>query len=88
MKSHKGLMTEKEYSYTVFFEPSSEGGYIVTVPALPGLITEGDTIEEAREMARDAIQAYLESLIKDGEKIPEEKEARQEKVAVSVEASS
>jgi predicted RNase H-like HicB family nuclease len=39
-------------------------------------------------MARDAIQAYLESLIKDGEKIPEEKEARQEKVAVSVEASS
>ena len=88
MKSQKGLMAEKEYSYTVFFEPSSEGGFIVTVPALPGLITEGDTIEEAREMARDAIQAYLESLIKDGENIPEEKEARQEKVAVSVEASS
>lgn len=81
-------MTKKEYSYTVFFEPSSEGGYIVTVPALPGLITEGDTIEEAREMARDAIQAYLASLIKDGEEIPEEKGARQEKVAVSVEASA
>ena len=88
MKPQKGLMAEKEYSYTVFFEPSSEGGYIVSVPALPGLITEGDTIEEARAMARDAIQAYLESLIKDGEKVPEEKEARQEKVAVSVEASS
>lgn len=81
-------MSEKEYSYTVFFEPASEGGYIVTVPALPGLITEGETIEEAREMARDAIQAYLESLIKDGEKIPEEKDARQEKLAVSIEASA
>lgn len=88
MKPQKGLMAEKEYSYTVFFEPSSEGGYVVSVPALPGLVTEGDTMEEARVMAREAIQAYLESLTKDGEKIPEEKEARQEKVAVSVEASS
>jgi predicted RNase H-like HicB family nuclease len=81
-------MTAKEYSYTVFFEPSPEGGFIVTVPALPGLITEGDTIEEAREMARDAIQAYLASLVKDGEKIPEEKDSKQEKVAVFVEASA
>gem|GEM_PF-3261327 len=39
-------------------------------------------------MARYAIRAYLESLIKDGEKIPEEKDARQEKVAVSVAASA
>jgi predicted RNase H-like HicB family nuclease len=81
-------MTAKEYSYTVFFEPSPEGGYLVTVPALPGLITEGDTIEEAREMARDAIQAYLASLVKDGEKIPEEKDSKQEKVAVFIEASA
>ena len=88
MKSQKGLMAEKEYSYTVFFEPSSEGGYIVTIPALPGLITEGDTLEEARDMARDAIRAYLESLVKDGEKIPEEKGTMQEKVAVSVDSSS
>ena len=54
-----------EYSYTVLFEPAEEGGLIVTCPALPGLVTEGDTLEEARAMAQDAIRAYLESLCKD-----------------------
>jgi len=78
----------KEYNYTVFFEPSTEGGYVVTVPALPGLVTEGDTLEEAREMARDAIRAYLESLIKDGEPIPEEEKTVQERIQVAIEASS
>lgn len=53
-----------EYSYTVIFEPAEEGGS-VTCPALPGLVTEGDTLEEARIMAADAIRAYLESLRKD-----------------------
>ena len=57
-------------SYTVFFEPAPEGGYVVTVPALPGCITEGDTLEEAREMAADAIRCYCESLLKDGESLP------------------
>jgi len=78
----------KEYNYTVFFEPSTEGGYIVTVPALPGLVTEGDTLEDARDMSRDAIRAYLESLIKDGEPIPEEESTVQEKIQVAIEASS
>jgi predicted RNase H-like HicB family nuclease len=81
-------MATKEYSYTVFFEPAQEGGYIVTVPALPGLVTEGDTLEEAREMARDAIRAYLESLVKDGEPIPREEKTVQEKIQVAVDASS
>ncbi len=54
-----------EHSYTVLFEPAEEGGFVVTCPALPGLVTEGDTMEEAREMARDAIRGYLESLHKD-----------------------
>jgi predicted RNase H-like HicB family nuclease len=62
--------TTSEYSYTVFFEPAAEGGYVVTCPALPGLVTEGDTLTEARKMARDAMRAYLESLRKDGEPIP------------------
>jgi predicted RNase H-like HicB family nuclease len=59
-----------EYNFTVFFEPAVEGGYVVTCPALPGLVTEGDTLAEARRMARDAIRVYLESLRKDGESIP------------------
>jgi HicB-like antitoxin of HicAB toxin-antitoxin system len=43
-----------EYSYTVVFEPAEEGGFVVTVPALPGLVTEGDSLEEAREMVSEA----------------------------------
>jgi len=62
--------TVAEFSYTVLFEPAAEGGYVVTCPALPGLVTEGDTLAKARRMARDAVRAYLESLRKDGEPIP------------------
>jgi antitoxin HicB len=58
------------YHYTAVFEPAEEGGYVVTVPALPRLVTEGDTLEEARAMVKDAIRGYLESLMKHGEEIP------------------
>jgi len=59
-----------EYSYTVLFEPAEEGGFVAHCPALPGVHTQGETLEEARAMARDAIQGYLESLTKDGQPIP------------------
>ena len=49
---------EKVYSYTVLLEPAEEGGYTVTVPALPGCITEGDTLEEAREVIDEFIARY------------------------------
>lgn len=39
-------------NYTVIFEPQPEGGYTVYVPALPGCISEGDTLEEAEEMIK------------------------------------
>ena len=61
---------ERESSFTVLYEPAEEGGYVVTCPALPGLVTEGETLEEARQMARDAIRTYLESLKNDGMPIP------------------
>jgi predicted RNase H-like HicB family nuclease len=51
-----------------------EGGYTVLVPALPGCITYGKTVEEAIVMAKDAIRGYVESLIEDGEEIPLEEE--------------
>jgi predicted RNase H-like HicB family nuclease len=44
----------------VMLEPSEDGGYTVTVPSLPGCISEGDTREEALENIREAIQLYLE----------------------------
>lgn len=54
------------YTFTMLFEPAEEGGYTVTCPALLGLVTEGDTLEEARQMAEDALRGYLESLRSDG----------------------
>jgi predicted RNase H-like HicB family nuclease len=60
----------KILNFTVVLTPDVTGGYVVTCPALPGLVTEGDTLDEARAMAADAIRGYLESLAKDGEPIP------------------
>jgi len=51
-------------SFTVVFDKGGSG-YTVTVPALPGVVTEGRTIDEARRMAEDAIRCHLESLRKD-----------------------
>jgi antitoxin HicB len=56
--------------FTVIIDRQPEGGYLVTVPALPGCFTEGRTLEEAHEMATDAIRAYCTSLLKHGEPIP------------------
>jgi predicted RNase H-like HicB family nuclease len=44
----------------VVFEPSDEGGYTVYVPAFPGCVSEGDTLDEARANIREAIELYLE----------------------------
>ncbi len=60
------------YRYTVIFEPAEEGGYCVFVPALNGLATQGETLEEARATARDAIEGYLECLRDKGIPIPTE----------------
>ena len=53
---------------------------------LPGLATYGRTLGEARTMARDAIRCHLEGLRKDGERIPDEKNARKEKLRVALSA--
>jgi predicted RNase H-like HicB family nuclease len=63
-------MKEKILKYDVIFEEQSDGGFTVTVPSLPGCISEGDTFEEAKEMIEDAIRLYLEDLEADGEEIP------------------
>jgi predicted RNase H-like HicB family nuclease len=44
----------------VVLEPSDEGGYTVYVPSLPGCISEGETVEEALDNIREAIDLYLE----------------------------
>jgi antitoxin HicB len=62
----------REVSYTAVFEPAEEGGFVVTFPAIPGLATQGETLEEARTMAADCLRTYLESLEMDGEEPPYE----------------
>lgn len=64
-------ISENILKYTAVFEPCEEGGFTVTVPKLPGLVTEGDTYEEALEMVKDAISGYLKVLNEQGEEIPE-----------------
>lgn len=56
--------------YTLIFRPEPEGGFTVTVPALPGCVTYGKNLKQAKEMAADAIGGYLASLRKDKEPIP------------------
>lgn len=56
--------TEKIYQYEAIFDPNGDG-YTVTVPKLPGLVTEGDNLQEAREMVRDAIKCYLQAMLKE-----------------------
>jgi len=58
--------------YKVIFEPQEEGGFTVTVPALPGCISEGDTYDEALANIKEAIALYIESLQADGIPVPEE----------------
>jgi len=67
-------ISQKVLKYTAIFEPAEEGGYVVTVPALPGCITEGDTFEEAVYMIKDAMKLYLSVLKDEGEEIPVETE--------------
>lgn len=48
--------------YTIILEPAEEGGYNVSVPSLPGCVTQGATVDEAVLMAKDAIGLWIEEL--------------------------
>jgi len=66
----------KVLNYTVKVHAAEEGGFWAEVPALPGCLTQGETLDEVTSMAKDAIEGYLASLVSHGEQIPvEEKES-------------
>lgn len=67
--------------YEVVLVPESEGGFVVSVPELPGVVTEGETVAEALAMAKDAIEGYLATMRERGWDLPS---VRREQVAVSV----
>ena len=52
----------KVFKYTAVFEPEQVGGYSVTIPALPGCISQGETFEEALVNIKEAAELYLEDL--------------------------
>ena len=60
------------YSYSVVYEADPEGGFVASVPALPGCHTQGETLEETETNVREAIEVYLESLVAHKENIPKE----------------
>ena len=66
----------------VVFEKAKEGGYVVSVPSLPGCMSQGETFEEAEKMIKDAIECYCESLAKHKEPILEEHEEIIETISV------
>ena len=75
-----------QHTYTLLLNPDPEGGgYTVTVPALPGVVTQGETIEEAIAMGKDAIRCHIEGLLADGEPVPIEDE-RPQVITISVAA--
>jgi len=62
----------KQLTYRVLLNREPEGGYTVTVPTLPGCVTYGESVDQAIEMAKEAIGVYIESLIEHNEPIPDE----------------
>jgi predicted RNase H-like HicB family nuclease len=69
-------------SYTVFFEADPEGGYVASVPVLPGCHTQGESLEEAERNIAEAIEIYIETLIAHGQVVPEETKTFQGTVRV------
>lgn len=63
-------MATKSHEFEVVLHPEAEGGFSVSVPALPGCFTQGETREEALAMIREAIEGYIESLVGRGDPIP------------------
>lgn len=59
-----------KYIYPASFESCEEGGYTVTFPDLPGCITEGDTLEEALQMAKESLELFLYNIEDDKEEFP------------------
>jgi antitoxin HicB len=63
-------MKKSRGRFNKVLRPEPEGGFTVLVPALPACVTYGRTLVEARQMAKDAIAAYIESLKKHNQPIP------------------
>jgi predicted RNase H-like HicB family nuclease len=71
------------HTYKLLLRKEPEGQYTVIVPALPGCITFGDSIDYAIEMAKEAIQLYIEELQERGEEIPDDSDTLEYSLNIS-----
>jgi len=60
------------YTYKIHLHKEIEGGYTVSVPALPSCITYGEDVDEAMAMAKEAVELYIEELKERGDTIPDD----------------
>lgn len=70
----KTKQKQNKIQFNLVFRPEPEGGFTVVVPALPGCVTYGRDLKEAKKMASDAICGYITSLKKHREPIPSDEE--------------
>ncbi len=77
---------QEEYSFTVILEPLDEGGFLVLVPALPEVVSHGETEDDALANAEDAIRLVIGSRQDHGEPIPAETTPQLRQVKVAVQA--
>ena len=78
----------KQFTYMVLFEPSYEGGFTIVVPALPGCVSEAESLLEARANISDAIEGYLECQLDLKKPIPKDLQAQPlfEKITAAIPA--
>jgi predicted RNase H-like HicB family nuclease len=76
-------MTTHSRTFTIILEPAEEGGFVVTVPALPEVGTQGDTYEEAMANAREAIELVIEDRLARGQSIPTDVEPQLERITIA-----
>ena len=75
------------HRFTIVIEASEEGGYHAWCPSLAGCRSQGDSLEEAKKNVIEAIQCHLESLLKEGGKLPEEPEEFVGSVEISIQTA-
>lgn len=79
-----GYNEHMSFLFQIIFRPEPEGGYTVIVPSLPGCITYGETLDEARVMAQEAITLYIETLQENNEEVVDDTNSFDARLLVTV----
>ncbi len=69
-------------TYRILLRKEPEGGYTAIVPALPGCITYGEDVDEAKQMAKESIELYIESLQAHNEPVPDDQDTLEYSVTI------